>query len=231
MTRKKERAAPQGTAGQETDQECAGAAGISVPVDAPPAAVGRPETGAVPPPSGSQDQLPKQLEEARQKAQENFAILQRVAADYENFKKFAERERAEALLKERSAMMAELIDVMENLERAIDAGAKEIGAPSGLMKGLQMTLDGMRAFLQSNAVRPIEAVGKPFDPALHEAVCFVTAHGKPEYTVAEEFRRGYTINGRVLRISKVSVVSRPELPECTERTLQPGHDHGEKKSG
>ena len=222
MTRKKERAGPQGTAGQETDQECEGAAGLTAPAEAPPAPADRPAAGDAQPYSGSQDQLQKQLEEARQNAQENFSLLQRVAADYDNFKKFADRERADALLKERSSVMVELIDVMENLERAIEAGARELPAQSGLMKGLQMTVEGVRAFLEANAVRPIAAVGKKFDPALHEAVCFVSTPCKPEYTVAEEFRRGYTINGRVLRTSKVSVVSRPELPEANEKAGQAG---------
>ena len=229
MARKKERAGPQGTEGQ-TDQECGGAAGLTVPAEAPPASADRPAAGAAPPPSGSPDQLQRQLEEARQKAQENFSLLQRVAADYDNFKKFAERERADALLKERSSVLVELIEVMENLERAIDTGARELPAQSGLMKGLRMTVEGVRAFLEANAVRPIAAIGKKFDPALHEAICFVSAPGKCEDTVAEEFRRGYTINGRVLRTSKVSVVSRPELPEAGEKAGQAGQKQGELKN-
>jgi len=226
MTRKKERAGPQGTAGQ-TDQDIAVASGLTIPAEAPQAAADRPATGAAPPLSGPQDQLQKQLEEARQKAQENFSLLQRVAADYDNFKKFAERERTEALLKERCSVMVELIEVMENLERAIEAGAREMPAQGALMKGLQMTVEGVRAFLEANAVRPIAAVGKNFDPALHEAVCFVSAPGKPEDTVAEEFRRGYTINCRVLRTSKVSVVSRPEPPEACEKAGQAGQNKGD----
>jgi molecular chaperone GrpE len=95
------------------------------------------------------------------------------------------------------------------------------------MKGLRMTVEGVRAFLEANAVRPIAAVGMNFDPALHEAVCFVSAPGKPEDTVAEEFRRGYTINGRVLRTSKVSVVSRPEPPEAIEKAGQAGQNKGD----
>jgi molecular chaperone GrpE len=67
--------------------------------------------------------------------------------------------------------------------------------------------------MECQGVRPIVAAGCKFDPQLHDAVYFISAPGKPEYTVAEELRRGYTINGKVLRTSKVSVVSRPELPE------------------
>jgi molecular chaperone GrpE len=227
MTKKKERAGPQETEGVEKGQDCAGAAGIPAAAEAATAAADGHDAGAAPPPSGSQDPLQKQLEEARQKAQENYSLLQRVAADYDNFKKFAERERTDALLKERCSVMVELIEVMENLERAIEAGAREVPAQSGLMKGLQMTVEGVRAFLEANAVRPIAAVGKSFDPALHEGVCFVSAPGKPEYTVAEEFRRGYTISGRVLRTSKVSVVSRPELPEASGNAARAGQNKGD----
>jgi molecular chaperone GrpE len=227
MTRKKERAGPPGTAGQEPGQGCDGAQSPAVPAEAPAPAADRPAEGVARQQPGPQDQLQMQLEEARQKAQENFALLQRVAADYDNFRKFAERERADAILKERSCLLAELIGVMENIERAIDAGAREMPAQSGLMKGLRMTLEGVQAILEASAVRPIEAVGKKFDPALHEAVCFVSAPDKAEYTVAEEFRRGYTINGRVLRTSKVSVVSRPEQPEPAENEGRAGHDDGD----
>jgi len=157
--------------------------------------------------------LRTQLEEAQCKAQENLSLLHRVAADYDNYKKFAEREKGDAVLKERSILLCEFIDVMENLERAIEAGKKELPAQSGLMKGLQMTLEGIRKFMECQGVRPIEAAGRKFDPQLHDAVYFISAPGKPEYTVAEELGRGYTINGKVLRTSKVSVVSRPELPE------------------
>lgn len=205
MTRKRDRAGspgatgadkeanlPEGTAGGDGgEQECGGKKG---------------------------DDAAKQLEDAQRKAQENFSRLQRVAADYDNYRKFAEREKSDALLKERSILLCGFIDAMENLERAIEAGRKELPPESGLMKGLQMTLDGIRAFLEGNCVRPIAAVGSKFDPQLHEAVYFISVPGKPEYTVAEELRRGYTINGKVLRTSKVSVVSRPELPEGTGAT-------------
>lgn len=167
----------------------------------------------------------KQLEEARKllaeaqsKADGNLALLQRVAADYENFKKFAERERSEAVLRERSAMLIDYIDSMENLERAIDAGAKELPPESKLMKGLKMTLDLMKAGVDRSGVKPIAALGCQFDPTLHEAVYFVPDPSKPEYSIAEELRRGYTLNGKVLRTSKVCVVTHPaparKEPEC-----------------
>jgi len=226
MARKREMAGPPEAAGVEKGAGAAGALAAAQASEASSAA--RDGAVAQAEQAGAQDPLQKQLDEARQKAQENFSLLQRVAADYDNYKKFAERERMDALLKERSVAMCELIEVMENLERAIEAGKKELPAQSGLMKGLQMTLDGLRAFLECNSVRPIEAAGKSFDPQLHEAVYFVSAPGKPEYTVAEELRRGYTINGRVLRTSKVSVVSRPELPEGAGKSEESRCEQGRR---
>jgi len=155
------------------------------------------------------DEMKKALAEAQAKADGNLALLQRVAADYENFKKFSERERAESVLRERSAMLLDFIDSCENLERALGAGAKELPADGKLMKGLRMTLELMRSVLDRAGVKPIEALGRNFDPSLHEAVYFTQDASKPEYSVAEELRRGYTLNGKVLRTSKVCVVTRP----------------------
>jgi len=155
----------------------------------------------------------KQLFEAQSRADGNLALLQRVAADYENFKKFSERERAEAVLRERSAMLSDYIDCVENLERALDAGAKELPPESKLMKGLRLTLDLMKAAVERAGVKPIPAAGCQFDPTLHEAVYFVPDKTKPEYSIAEELRRGYTLNGKVLRTSKVCVVTRPAPPK------------------
>ena len=190
-----------------TDAGPAGASGEELPAPVEPAPVA-PEKGL----EALQAELTesrKQQAEAQSRADDNLALLQRVAADYENFKKFSERERAESVLRERSAMLAEYIDSTENLERALEAGAKELPADSKLLKGLKMTLDLMKAALERAGVKPITAAGCQFDPTLHEAVYFVSDKSRPEYSIAEELRRGYTLNGKVLRTSKVCVVTRP----------------------
>ena len=151
----------------------------------------------------------RRLTEARARADGNLALLQRVAADYENYKKFAERERAESVLRERSAALSDFLDPYENLERAIAAGSKELPDGSRLMKGLRMTLEQMRGTFERAGVRAMETVGRQFDPSLHEAVYFVADRCRPEYSVVEEVRRGYTMNGRVLRTAKVCVATRP----------------------
>jgi len=174
---------------------------------------------------GMLEEIQRKLAEARSRADGNLALLQRVAADYENFKKFAERERAESVLRERAALLADYIDSRENLERALGAGERELSPDSKLLKGLQMTLELMRSTLERAGVLPIEALGRQFDPSLHEAVYFVQDPSKPEYSITEELRRGYTLNGKVLRTSKVCVVTRPAAenkdgPECPKDDLE-----------
>jgi len=156
--------------------------------------------------------LTRELDEARRRADDNMSKLMLVAADYDNFKKFSDREKKETVANERACLLVPFIGVLENMERALDAGRKSLPPESPLMKGLQMTLDGARDLLKREGVHAIETSGKKFDPALHEAVCFVPDTVKPEYVIVEEIQRGYTLDGRVLKASKVAVVTRPPAP-------------------
>ncbi len=125
------------------------------------------------------------------------------------------------------------MDVYENLERAVEAGEKELSEGSALMRGLELTLEGVRGLLEREGVRRIEALGARFDPVIHEAVCFVPDPSRPEYTVVEEVSKGYTLNGRVLRPSKVAVSTGPTGGEGagTGGADGPGGDGFEKPGG
>ena len=185
--------------------------GPSSPPQPAPAVEGQGSAAPSPPapvaPATNEECLRKELEEVRRRAEESLSSLQRVAADYENFKRFAERERSGAVERERARLLLSFIEVYENLERALEAGRGELGDGSALMRGLHMTLESARALLEREGVRDIEAIGAGFNPEFHEAVCFVPDTQHPEYTVVEEVRRGYTLNGRVLRPSKVTVAT------------------------
>jgi molecular chaperone GrpE len=158
------------------------------------------------------DALTRELAEAHRRADDNMSKLMLVAADYDNFKKFSDRDKHEAVANERSCLLVQFICVLENMERALDAGRKSLPPESPLMKGLQMTLDGARDLLKREGVQAIDTCGKKFDPALHDAVYFVPDTVKPEYVIVEEIQRGYTLEGKVLKASKVAVVTRPPAP-------------------
>ncbi|MEM2868876.1 MAG: nucleotide exchange factor GrpE [Thermoplasmata archaeon] len=178
----------------------------TTPTPAPPAAPEPPVISTAP---SGEERLRRELEEANRRAEEIRSNLQRVAADFENFKKFAERERGGAVERERASLLRSFLDVYENLERAVEAGSRELSNESALMRGLRLTLESARELLEREGVKRIEAVGTMFNPELHEAVCFVPDPGRPEYTVIEEVRRGYTLNGKLLRPSKVTVATGP----------------------
>jgi len=177
---------------------------------------------------GQLEALTRERDEARREAEDNLTKLQLVAADYDNFKKFSDRDKKEAVAKERASLLVQFICVLENMERALDAARKGLPPDSPLLKGLQMTLDGARDLLRREGVRPIESMGRKFDPGLHEAVCFMPDPVKPEYIIVEEVQRGYTLDGKVLRASKVSVVTRP-APPCGMDVNEDGNKSKEFK--
>ena len=148
-------------------------------------------------------------------AQEESADLRdkmmRLAADYENFKKRMERERLIALKYSGEQIFREILPVVDNLERAIGQGVVE-GADAeknlaALLEGVQLTLKSLVATLEKFEVKPIEAVGKPFDPNQEEALTMEASDTVPANHVLQEFEKGYFFKDRLLRAARVVVSS------------------------
>lgn len=133
----------------------------------------------------------------------------RLAADFENFRKRALKDREEAHHFGHQNLVKDLLPSVDNLERAVDHARKGgEGSSSGLLEGVELVLRELHAVLAKHGVTPIEALGQPFDPALHEAMAQVPDGSKPPNTVVEVFQRGHQLRGRLLRPARV-VVSRP----------------------
>jgi len=129
----------------------------------------------------------------------------RLYAEFDNYRKRARQEIEEIRARAAEGLLRALLPVVDNLERAVAAGAGAGKDPKLLAEGVELVL---RQFLQELAragVSPIEAAGKPFDPNLHEAVAYEESAELPEGTVIEEFQKGYYLNGKVLRPSMVKV--------------------------
>ena len=161
----------------------------------------------------SPEELRAQLRQARQDTQRNWEHFLHSAADLENYKKQAARDRQEAVERTRRQMLALVLTVLDNLERAMTFGEAQ-GPAKGLMEGLRMTHRQILGQLEAIGVRPIEAVGKPFDPRLHEAVSVVRPAdaGAANGTIVGEVLRGYLLNDDVLRPAKVTVVGAGQTP-------------------
>jgi len=144
-------------------------------------------------------------------------------ADYENSKKRAEREKAEFFKYAVEGVIKDLIIVVENIERGIEA-AKESRDFDSLNEGIQLIHKQLGEFLKKRDVTVIKAQGEPFDPNLHEAVMHIESEDVEENAVIEEFQRGYLLHDRVIRPSMVSVSrGKPQ----TENTSP--DDEGEKE--
>jgi molecular chaperone GrpE len=153
------------------------------------------------------EQLRRQLEEARQEAADNRASWQRSAADFANYKRRSEQEREATLGLANEMLLAKLLNVVDDFDRALAAMPPEL-QHLGWIEGLWLVERKLRALLESEGVTPIEAVGKPFDPREHEAVIH-EASSAPDGHVIAEVQRGYRIRDRVLRPSLVKVSKNP----------------------
>ncbi len=135
---------------------------------------------------------------------EVFEKLQRVSADYANFQKRAPKQLADNLAYEKEKIIKPLLSVLDNFDHTLqNAGTAENG--QALIKGVQIIYDQMLDALKSQGVEQINAHGHKFDPALHQAMMQKADPDAKEGIVLEVFQKGYKLNGRVIRPSKVIV--------------------------
>lgn len=160
----------------------------------------------------------KSLEEHLQEALDESAELQdqvlRVAAEFENYKKRMERERSAMLKYAGENIFRELLPVVDNLERAVDQGIVD-GVDSeknlaALLEGVQLTLKSLSGTLEKFEVKPIDSIGKPFDPNIQEALTMEASENVPVNHVVSEFEKGYHYKDRLLRAARVIVSSGSE---------------------
>ncbi len=130
--------------------------------------------------------------------------LLRSAAEFDNFKKRTVRRFEEIVRSANDRILLQLLEVVDNFERALDHGDEQADL-EGYREGMKLIYEQLTTLLDKHEVSPIEAVGKPFDPNLHEAVMQTESDEYPEGTVAIEMSKGYRQGGRILRHSKVGV--------------------------
>jgi molecular chaperone GrpE len=127
----------------------------------------------------------------------------RLAADFDNYKKRVRQEQAETVERANAELVAKMLPVVDNFHRVMESAPAE--ADDAWLKGVQLTLQQLDDLLLSMGVSPIEAIGQPFDPTLHEAIGHEESDEQPEDTVITEVRKGYRLNERVVRPALVRV--------------------------
>jgi molecular chaperone GrpE len=158
----------------------------------------------------SPESLEQALAEAQQKAEEYLASWQRAQADFANYKRRTEEERQDFSRYANAQLILSMLPVLDDLERALDAGLPADADQQGWLEGIRMVERKFRTILEGQGIKPIQAVGEPFDPNLHEALR--QAEGE-EGIVVEEFQKGYMMNDRVLRPAQVVVGNGEEAKE------------------
>ena len=155
------------------------------------------------------ENVPEESEELsnEQLADENKACqdkLLRLAAEFENYKKRMIRDKQAGLKYAEENILKDLLPSIDNLERAIhhEEATQDVKT---FIEGVELTLKGLVATVSKYGVVPIESVGQPFDPNLHEALVMEASDEVPAQSVLREFEKGYNYKDRLLRAAKVVV--------------------------
>ncbi len=160
--------------------------------------------GTAPDPEGDLARLREALEAKSREADAARDRYMRTVAEFDNARKRAVREREELIRGANEGLIRELLPVLDNLERALQAARDDAGA-AAVTAGVELIQRELLRVLEKFGVTAFTSVGTPFDPERHEAVARVPAAGRPEMTVVGETARGYLLNGRVLRPAMVTV--------------------------
>lgn len=179
------------------------------PVHVEPAAP-EPEPVPAPVPAGRLEEEQERALLAEEEAGRLREALLRKAADFENLKRRAERDKADYVKYALTETMRDLVGVLDNLERALThapaAGAEDFRA------GVEMIARQLSEVVRKYGVTEIPALGTPFDPQFHEAMMRGDATDVPPGTVLEVFQKGYVLNDRLLRPAMVKVSAVPAAP-------------------
>ena len=160
----------------------------------------------------------------------------RIAAEFENYKKRARKEQTDSEAKVREAVLRDILEVIDNLDRATAAtgGATDL---QSVQQGIALVLRLFAQKLERYDVKPLDAKGKPFDPRLHEAISQAPSAEVAPGTVIAELQKGYKVGDRLLRPAAVVVaIAAPASPandsaKPAEIDLGDDGNSGDKKSG
>lgn len=166
-------------------------------------------------PSDSETQESRQDEAPSSKeptAEEKIAALEdkllRTMADFENYKRRTAQQYEQMIQSANDRLLLDLLEVVDNFERALQH-AGESNEPESLRKGTELIYNQMTTLLERYKLKPIEAVGQPFDPNIHDAMMQTPSDDYDEGLVAMEIAKGYRIGERILRHSRVAVSTGP----------------------
>ena len=197
MNQEKDKMAPEATAAEETPAETV----IEEPAETEAPA-------SEPSAAESEDSLAEgkasaALARAKKALKDQEDAYLRLAAEYDNFRRRTTKEKSDAYTNAKADAALKFLPVYDNLERALNQGTED----EAFLKGVEMTMTQLLDVLASLDIKPIEAVGQPFDPNLHNAVMHIEDENFGENTVAACFQTGFMMGEKVIRFAMVQVAN------------------------
>ena len=129
----------------------------------------------------------------------------RLFAEFENVKKRTEREKAEFIKYANAELLTQFLAILDDLERSVEVAKTKHEDYDAFLKGIELVMAHVYEVLKKNDVKPIEAVGKKFDPHIHEPLMQEETDKASEGTIVEEFQKRYMLGDKVIRTTKVKV--------------------------
>jgi len=169
--------------------------------------------------------LEKDLLDVKNELTEQKDKFVRLQAETDNFRKRLSREKEEFSQYANERLFKELLPIFDNFERALEDPSSDI---KSFKEGLEMILKQFSSFLEKEKVEPIEAIGKKFDPMIHEVLTSEESSEHEENTIISQFVKGYTINNRVIRPSQVVISKKPSV-ELEEVLTEKSDESPDKK--
>ena len=169
--------------------------------------------------------LEKDLLDVKNELTEQKDKFVRLQAETDNFRKRLSREKEEFSQYANERLFKELLPIFDNFERALEDPSSDI---KSFKEGLEMILKQFSSFLEKEKVEPIEAIGKKFNPMIHEVLTSEESSENEENTIISQFVKGYTINNRVIRPSQVVISKKPSV-ELEEVLTEKSDESPDKK--
>ncbi|MCH8022539.1 MAG: nucleotide exchange factor GrpE [Thaumarchaeota archaeon] len=165
--------------------------------------------------SGEVEELKRQLEQEKLKVEATMSKMKYLQADFDNYQKRMNREVEQLLRIGGERIILGLLDIFDNLERAIEAHDKKTGT-TGVFDGILMIRNEVKELLDREGIKEIETLGKKFDPVFHEAVSFREMSDLEEGSIISEARKGYLLHEKVVRTSMVEVARKVRIVDVDE---------------
>lgn len=155
------------------------------------------------------EKLKKELATTKLAAEGYLSKLKYLMADFDNYRKQMERQVTSRVETIKAELLLKFLNIRDDYQRAVESAKQKKSEPA-VIEGLEGILKNIDSLLSSEGIRPIEAIGTPFDPNVHDAIAFAPREEEetPENTVTSEIRRGYMLNDKVLRPTLVEIAKK-----------------------